>query len=388
MKNHILYVAFLIAVLFLNSCHKIAYLPHVTNEVTVSGNMVTFKFELDRDDESCLPQVEYDTDANFKTARVVVADALSEIGHYEVVLEGLQPNTKYYYRFILSNSAGGHILLNKGESFTTSDSTTTGNNGQLSGCFSISENQKVCFSKGNLQYQASTNTWRFAANQYDCIGNDNQYISQSYNGWIDLFGWGTSGYSYGAVCYQPWSTSTSWSNYGFSSGSGSLSGMSDWGYNAISNGGNTIDTWRTLSKVEWQYLFLSRNTNSGIRFAKAKVDGVNGVVLLPDDWTTDIYGLNDTNNNGASFNSNVVNSTQWERLEDAGAVFLPAAGGRNDKTMIDFGVCCYYWSSSRYEVLTNHANAYCLGVDDYDINCEYAVYRYYGLSVRLVRPII
>lgn len=37
--------------------------------------------------------------------------------------------------------------------------------GKLPGLFSISPTQQVQFSQGNLQYQASTNTWRFAENQ-------------------------------------------------------------------------------------------------------------------------------------------------------------------------------------------------------------------------------
>ena len=61
----------------------------------------------------------------------------------------------------------------------------------LSGLFSVSADKQVYFSQGNLQYQASTDTWRFAENQYDMIGNDNANVSSSYSGWIDLFGWGT-----------------------------------------------------------------------------------------------------------------------------------------------------------------------------------------------------
>ena len=85
--------------------------------------------------------------------------------------------------------------------------------GAISGVFSVSEGNYVCFSKGNLQYQSSTNTWRFADHQYDVIGSDNHNISSTYSGWIDLFGWGTSGYNHGAVCYQPWSTSTTDADY-------------------------------------------------------------------------------------------------------------------------------------------------------------------------------
>ena len=42
--------------------------------------------------------------------------------------------------------------------------------GCLPGLFSVSETQQVYFSRGNLQYQASTNTWRFAEHQYDYVG--------------------------------------------------------------------------------------------------------------------------------------------------------------------------------------------------------------------------
>ena len=44
--------------------------------------------------------------------------------------------------------------------------------GYINGLYSVTPNTQVCFSKGNLQYQASTNTWRFAENQWDIIGAD------------------------------------------------------------------------------------------------------------------------------------------------------------------------------------------------------------------------
>ena len=66
--------------------------------------------------------------------------------------------------------------------------------GALKGLFSVSASKKVCFAQGNLQYQASTNTWRFAENQYDALTTENTNVSATYVGWIDLFGWGTSGY--------------------------------------------------------------------------------------------------------------------------------------------------------------------------------------------------
>ena len=41
------------------------------------------------------------------------------------------------------------------------------------GVFSVSADKQVTFSKGNLQYTQSTNTWSFAENQYDYLGQAN-----------------------------------------------------------------------------------------------------------------------------------------------------------------------------------------------------------------------
>ena len=126
--------------------------------------------------------------------------------------------------------------------------------------FSVAPDKIVFFSRGNLQYQASTNTWRFAEHQFDCIGADNANISSSNKGWIDLFGWGSSGWSgSGAVCYQPYSTSTDNEDYLVSTHLTDYCVDGDWAYhNAISNGGNKAHLWRTLTRDEWNYLFYQR----------------------------------------------------------------------------------------------------------------------------------
>ena len=66
--------------------------------------------------------------------------------------------------------------------------------GQLSGAFSVAADRQISFSQSNLQYQARTGKWRFAEHQYD-RSSDNWKISSSNTGWIDLFGWGTSGWN-------------------------------------------------------------------------------------------------------------------------------------------------------------------------------------------------
>ena len=113
--------------------------------------------------------------------------------------------------------------------------------GALRGRFAISATDTVAFSRGNLQYQPSTTTWRFAYNQWDFVGNgelgtvyedgvksNNELFytytyayGYKYKGWMDLFGWGTG--------TKPTTGSTSNSDY---------NSWNEWGNNAIANGGN------------------------------------------------------------------------------------------------------------------------------------------------------
>lgn len=306
-----------------------------------------------------------------------------DTGVFATTLIGLAPSTNYYVRAYVVTDYG--LAYGEEQSFTTLDNSGYGDvpEGAIDGLFSVSATQQVYFSQGNLQYQPqdSVGIWRFAENQYDYIGNIN-------NGWIDLLGWGTSGYDHGANCYQPWGTSTSYNDYyaygNWNSNLSDQSGMADWGYNAISNGGNQENLWRTLSQSEWDYVLFIRNTTSGIRFAKATVNGTHGIVLLPDNWSESAYVLNDVNEDGAPYESNVITDSMWEILETCGVVFLPAAGYRFGASTINYlNSYGYYWSTtygdSRY--------AYSMNFSDNWIDSEGCFYRYFGRSVRLVRNV-
>ncbi|MCR5660220.1 MAG: hypothetical protein K6G25_12960 [Bacteroidales bacterium] len=304
-------------------------------------------------------------------------------GSYTVNMTGLTANTTYYVRAYATNSAG--TAYGSEVSFTTLSSGGSAPTGAINGLFSVSATQQVYFSQGNLQYKASTNTWKFAENQYDYVGNANSNISSTYSGWIDLFGWGTSGYNHGAVCYQPWSISLHNDYYAYGSDTYNLydqTGQADWGYNSISNGGNTQNQWRTLTKDEWGYVFNTRTTPSGIRYAKANVNNVNGVILLPDDWNSSYYSLNSPNTSSANFNSNTITSSQWTALEQHGAVFLPAIGYRRGTSILDVGSIGYYWSASCYM----NCSADNVLFDDGRLFYNAASGCYFGYSVRLVCP--
>ena len=260
------------------------------------------------------------------------------------------------------------------------------NVGFLPGRFSVGAGKQVCFSKGNLQYQASTGTWRFAEHQYDFIGKDNEKISETNSGWIDLFGWATSGYDHGAVNWQPWSgnkdTQSNAMHLAYGKASYNLfdqTGKADWGYNTIANGGNKEHHWRTPRMEDWVYLLFVRNTVSGIRFAKAQVNSINGIVLLPDYWKVNTYQLNSVNMTEASFNSNIISLSDWQQmLEPAGAVFLPMAGARSiDGVLMDLG--CYHSSNAAAE------DTYHLVFGNDVVLMDTRGHRGDGLSVRLVR---
>ena len=247
--------------------------------------------------------------------------------------------------------------------------------GAINGVFSVSSSKKVQFSKGNLQYQASTKTWRFAANQWDIIGSENSKISENYDGWIDLFGWGTSGYN----GKNPWMTSTTSTEYG--NGEKDIAGTNyDWGvYNTISNGGGK--SWRTLTKDEWVYVFNTRSTSSGIRYAQAIVNGVNGVILLPDNWSSSNYSLSNINKTDASFSSNRISQNDWQnKFEANGAVFLPAAGLRYGTDVLSVVSCGYYWSAS----YGGSDRAYHVYFSEGNLTAFHWYRRDFGRSVRLV----
>ena len=228
--------------------------------------------------------------------------------------------------------------------------------------FSISSSNRVYFAPGNLQYQPSTKKWRFAPNPWDCIGKANKNIStKSYNGWIDLFGWGTG--------RKPTKSSIGSNDY--------PTNFRDWGNNI--DGG-----WRTLTSAEWVYVFYKRNTASGIRYAKATVNGVNGVILLPDNWNSSTHSLNNTNKPTASFSGNSISASTWDStFAPNGAVFLPAAGSRSETSVTFDSSVGYYWSASSY-------NKYCVYhvfFSDGDLNpSSNNSFRSCGFSVRLARP--
>ena len=246
--------------------------------------------------------------------------------------------------------------------------------GAIEFAFSVSADKQIYFSQGNLQYQASTGTWRFAEHQYDMIGDDNANISSTNSGWIDLFGWGTSGYN----GKNPYMTSTDYSDYG--DGYNDIAGTNyDWGvYNAISNGGNQAGLWRTLTDDEWQYLISGRAQASRL-MGQGRVNNVNGLILLPDGWETP-SSVKFTYDPG-NYSTNVYSQDEWTVMESYGAVFLPAAGNRDGANVRNVGTYGLYWSSS----YGNRDSAYIVSFRYYNVTANNGSNRIGGFSVRVVQ---
>ena len=129
----------------------------------------------------------------------------------------------------------------------------------VKGLFSISASTKCNIAKSNLQYHCLNKTWRFAENAYDTIGNGNTNISENYNGWIDLFGYGTSGWNSGVTCYQPWSSSTQESDYIQEDLAGDYA-FADWGKYNIK---------RILTQVAFSEFATDAETQAGTATDKA-----------------------------------------------------------------------------------------------------------------------
>lgn len=253
------------------------------------------------------------------------------------------------------------------------------------GIFSVSSTKKVRFATGNLQYRASTGTWRFALNQWDAFGGDTTYGNKTLEAdrasqvkWIDLFGYGTSG-----VNYQPWQSYINQANYARNNNINNSE--NDWGVNEISNGGNQPNKWRTLTDAEWEYLFNSRDNHQALHRQNVILwNDVKGNVILPDDFPTRLAG---------SYNWTRLSEDEWNEVSRRGGIFLPRTGYRKGAYIYDFPSSSTaghgnYWTS------TWHSNAY----EDRDKNPWFIQFQdgerhlsnlpnYDGLAVRLVRDV-
>ncbi len=293
------------------------------------------------------------------------------------------------------------------------DTVLAKKDGAIRACaYKVSATKSVYFSQGNLQasreklIQKTTGgkirsyyftQWRFAENQYDYIGSANNNISSTYTGWIDLFGWGTSGWNSGANAYKPWATVDNEDYYPGGSYSNSLTGTyakADWGvYNAITNGGNEPNQWRTLTTDEWQYLF--KNNKWTLGYIEDGGNSYSCFMLIPETFTApeginiDVVGtgnLSETVMRDISesiYSNNTYTVEQFSQIEKLGVVALPCAGYRSGSSVSDVGSYGRYWSSSA----NDSYYAYSFYFHSTGVVSSRNGYRDRGFSVRIVQDV-
>ena len=132
----------------------------------------------------------------------------------------------------------------------------------------------------------------------------------------------------------------------------------DWG-EAIDDKG----TWKTLSgggNGEWKYLFDHHVNIWGT------CNSVPGQFIAPDNFV-----------GGTAALSAIV--SDWKAAQDAGIVFLPAAGYRGGYAVHDVFVGGRYWSSA-----ASDEDDACGVSFDGKVDPDYNDYRCRGFSVRLI----
>ena len=267
-------------------------------------------------------------------------------------LNYLDADSKYIiYAFYIEKVGEDAKIVGNIESyeFTTMPEYT------LNGEFTVdAQGKKVRFMQANMQQASSFSGLSFMTNQWDCVGSNSSYPR-------DLFTW-------------------------------------DQAANALPS---TVP-YHLLPANEWAYLFRER-PNAERLFAHATLtiggNDTKGIILLPDNWekpddiqlTTDFEmemlwdeqeekyikeGLD-------GYSVNNFDKDEWESLEFAGAVFLPAAGANG----INRNTYGNYWSSTPSGETSAHRFSF--GSYNISLSClyEWSTARTHCQSIRPVREI-
>lgn len=272
--------------------------------------------------------------------------------------------------------------------------------------FSVSDTRKVRFTTANLAYMGATGgdkPWRIMKYPWSLIEGTDGSNTFAPGGNIDfaLFGWATSGYQ----GKSPWMTSATSTDYGPATDGlwTADSDLWDWGvYNTIYDCSalSAVPNLRTLSFAEWDHLLNYRSDT--YRFQCATVNATKGLIVFPDGFTPAscpelVQSITPSLCNGPQDFSQVSYSTsQFYKLSNLGAVFLPVTGARNGTNLLPGHGRFYgqpegfYWTSTGVIEHGSSYGAFCLVFDYKDI-APYEGDDYYprgcGAAVRLVQDI-
>ncbi len=185
--------------------------------------------------------------------------------------------------------------------------------------FPIGEDKYVFFSKGNLQYRPLDGAWRLAPQQYHRCFNEEWFeIDKYYANWMGEDKW------------TDFLTVDTW----IEGSSPYIMRVEDWDYTLPVDENGEIAAhcaygaqWMVLSIDEWAYLTEQRPDAKKKCFG-AVVEGVEGMVVLPDDWVAP-EGLSYETEFKVEKTEEIPNqytADDWAIMETAGALFLPEIG--------------------------------------------------------------
>jgi hypothetical protein len=271
---------------------------------------------------------------------------------FKLKVEYLAHATQYFYcAWVLLNET--QYEFGKIKDFTTMDLDNTFS-------FSVSNSKQVAFSPENLYYHNGNWSFKTSKNEY--------------------FSWSGSSSRYD-------------DKFGINVWHGDYSGdFVDWGTNIIEK--YAPNTWRTLMMDEWEFLLNTRENAANLA-GIAQVNGINGLIILPDMWIcpdgiklelgfydcrpgegveSEQYGKHQS-----------LTNEQWLKLEQSGAIFLPSFGNYyviDHNRRGDTDIYGYYWSGTAYD----EDDAYCFV---FTSESTYVTHRSrnLGMSVRLVRDL-
>lgn len=188
--------------------------------------------------------------------------------------------------------------------------------------YSVAEDLQVNFAKGNLVYNGSS--WGIAATQATVYNNE--------NGYTDFFARSVDGNNFGV----PTMGNDEILGYVVTSAPSITGTFVDWS-NAVSEYNTNGNTWRTLTKDEWDHLLTKRpsayDLHYFVRVNRGNDGDISGLLIFPDGWTnTHGYELDDrsyvdqsSEHHGIHFATNSLTTEQFNTLVSEGT-FIPAGG--------------------------------------------------------------
>jgi len=279
--------------------------------------------------------------------------------------------------------------------------------------FTVARNQstgestkQIRFAQSNLAYygKEQNNKWRLMQYPWSTIETNGDFVPAA-DSTFSLFGWATSGFEgcnpwksdYGAAAdstygpsqltedYQSWTTKdVKW----------------DWGRNnqIYDKDGNTAltGTWHVPSLDEWNYIMdlgadrrakvingksyvhtENLGTSQTTYIEHAIVANINGIIFLPD------YYIHPS---GIDVSSN-ISSENWEKMQKAGAIFLPEAGYRIKNQVAMLNSVGWYWTSNNGHGSEAFRTKCATAINVIQLNEKEELSRSDGCSVRLVQDV-